>query len=108
MDAAEAGKSLGVAAPDKPHPFLYECAMYGRKPELYASYLSGEKKPEAGDIVYVIGDSYADILGSRAAGAKCIGVLTGLEGKRASAMWEKENIPYVDRVTDIESVIFGE
>ena len=107
-DAQEAGKLLGVAAPDKPHPFLYECAMYGRKPELYASYLSGEKKPETDDIVYVIGDSYADILGSRAAGAQCIGVLTGLEGKRASVMWEKEKIPYVERVTDIESVIFGE
>ena len=33
--------------------------------------------------------------------AKCIGILTGLEGKDAIQMFEKEGVPYVDRVTDI-------
>ena len=37
----------------------------------------------------------------QAFGAKCIGILTGLEGKDAIPMFEKEGVPYVDRVTDV-------
>lgn len=104
-DAFEASKALGGVFLDKPHPFIYECAMYGRHPECYAEYAAGGKKPAAGDEVWVIGDSYSDILGARAAGAKILGVLTGLEGKKAAAMFEEADAPYVDTVTDILSVI---
>lgn len=104
-DAFEAGRALGGVFLDKPHPFIYECAMYGRHPENYAEYAEGKRKPEAGDEVWVIGDSYSDILGARAAGAKILGVLTGLEGKKAAAMFEAADALYVDKVTDILTVI---
>lgn len=101
-DAFEAEQLTGVEHLDKPHPFIYECAMYGRKRENYGDYAKGLRKPAAGDAVYVVGDSYSDILGAAAAGARCIGVLTGLEGKEAAAMFEKAGVPCADRVTEIE------
>ncbi len=104
-DAFEASKALDGVFLDKPHPFIYECAMYGRKPEQYKAYAEGTCKPTAADTVWVVGDSYSDILGAQAAGAHIVGVLTGLEGKAAAPMFEKADVPYVDRVTDIESVI---
>lgn len=104
-DAFEASKKLGGLFLDKPHPFIYECAMYGRNPENYAAYAEGKKKPGPEDRVWVIGDSYSDILGARAAGANILGVLTGLEGKKAAAMFEAAGAPYVERVTEIERVL---
>ena len=62
-------------------------------------------KPAPTDEIYVCGDSYSDVVGSRRAGAKCIGILTGLEGNGAIPMFEKEGVPYVDRVTDILQII---
>ncbi len=104
-DAEEAAKTLGIDVPGKPHPFLYECAAHGRRPENYAAYAAGTETVAAGDTVYVIGDTYADILGARAIGAKPIGVLTGLLGARAAEMFQKEGVPYVARVTEIESTL---
>lgn len=106
-DAGEAESMLSRGGLDKPHPFIYECAMYGRRPEQYGSYAEGSRRPGGADEVWVIGDSYSDVLGSRAAGARMVGVLTGLEGDRAAAVFEKEGVPYVKRVTDIEKVILG-
>lgn len=104
-DAFEASSACAGAFLDKPHPFIYECAMYGRRPESYPEYAEGKRKPGPDDAVWVVGDSYSDILGAHAAGAKIVGVLTGLEGKKAASMFEKAGVPYVDRVTDIETVI---
>lgn len=104
-DAFEAERQTGTAHLDKPHPFLCECAMYGRKRENYEAYARGEAKAGPDDAVYVIGDSYSDVLGAGAAGARCIGVLTGLEGKRAAAMFAAAGVPCVERVTDIEPLL---
>lgn len=104
-DAMEASRSCAGAFLDKPHPFIYECAMYGRHPEEYPAYAEGKQKPDENDEVWVVGDSYSDILGAHAAGARIVGVLTGLEGKMAAPMFEKAGVPYVERVTDIETVI---
>ncbi len=106
-DAEEAAKHLDIDFPGKPHPFLYECAVYGRRPERYAAYAAGTETVAEGSTVYVIGDSYADILGAKAIGAKPIGVLTGLLGERAAEMFAKEGVPCVKNVMDIER-IFGE
>ena len=107
-DAEEAAKHLGIDVPGKPHPFLYECAAYGRDKGKYAAYAAGTETVAAGDVVYVIGDTYADILGARALGAKPIGVLTGLLGARAAEMFQKEGVPYVGRVTEIEKLLVVE
>ena len=64
-------------------------------------------KPSKDDEIYVCGDSYSDVLGSRRAGTRFIGILTGLEGKKEAPMFEREKVPYVDRITEIEKVIFG-
>ena len=104
-DVFEAEKATGIAHLDKPHPFLYECAMYGRTPALYEAYARGEKKAGPEDDVYVVGDSFSDVLGARAAGAKAIGVLTGLEGAAAADMFEKAGVPFAARVTEIEPLL---
>ncbi len=103
-EANEAADRLGIEFPGKPHPFLYECALWGRNPEKYAAYAAGTETVAAGDEIYVVGDTYADILGARVAGATPIGVLTGLFGKRAAKMFEAENVPYAERVTEIEQL----
>lgn len=104
-DAVEAAGLFHCPVPDKPAPFIFSCALFGRKRENYEAYLKEEMKPAAGDEVYVCGDSYSDVLGSRRAGTKFIGILTGLEGKKEAALFEREKVPYVDRITDIEKVI---
>ncbi len=104
-DAEEAARRLHTGSLDKPHPFIYECAMYGRRPEAYAAYVKGDCEPSPDDEVWVVGDSYSDVLGARAAGANIIGVLTGLEGDKAAPIFEKAGAPFVKRVTDIESVL---
>ena len=81
----------------KPSPFLYLCAAYGKKPEKYEEYIT-RGRIQDNDEIYVIGDSYSDVLGARAAGARFIGVLTGLTGKAAAAMFEKEKEAYNENV----------
>ena len=80
-------------------------SSYSKEDKMAKEYLKEEMKPAAGDEVYVCGDSYSDVLGSRRAGTKFIGILTGLEGKKEAALFEREKVPYVDRITDIEKVI---
>ena len=100
-DAEESAGRLGGPVLDKPNAFIFSCAIFGRDPDNYKAYSEETMQPAKEDEIYVCGDSYSDVIGSRRAGAKCIGILTGLEGKDATAMFEKEGVPYVDRVTDI-------
>lgn len=106
-DAEEAAEMYSCPVPDKPQPFIFSCAVFGRKRENYKAYLEEQMKPSPEDEVYVCGDSYSDVLGSRRAGTKFIGILTGLEGKKAASLFEREQVPCVDRITDIEKVIDG-
>lgn len=104
-DAEESAARLGGPVMDKPNAFIFSCAIFGRDPDHYKAYSEETMQPAKDDEIYVCGDSYSDVLGSRRAGAKCIGILTGLEGKGATAMFEQEGIPYVDRVTDILEIL---
>lgn len=104
-DAWEASKKLGGVFLDKPHPFLYECAAYGRRPEAYREYAEGAVRPAAGDEIWVIGDSEADRLGSEAAGFRFLGILTGLEGTRAAEHFRRAGVPFAERVTAIEQIV---
>lgn len=96
-DAEEVSAQYGNIPLGKPSPFLYLCAAYGRRTENYGAYIT-DGRIHASDEVYVIGDSYSDVLGARAAGARFIGVLTGLTGKAAAAMFEKEKEAYSENV----------
>ena len=93
-DAEEVSAQYGNIPLGKPSPFLYLCAAYGRRTENYGTYIT-DGRIHASDEVYVIGDSYSDVLGARAAGARFIGVLTG---KAAAAMFEKEKAIYSENV----------
>ncbi len=104
-DAVESAQLLGGPVLDKPNPFIFSAAIFGRNRENYEAYSQGTMQPSAEDDIYVCGDSYSDVLGSRKAGAKCIGILTGLEGKGAIPMFQKEGVPYVERVTDILDIV---
>ncbi len=104
-DAGESARLLGGPVLDKPNGFIFSAAIFGRKRENYRAYSEESMQPAAADEIYVCGDSYSDILGSRRAGASCIGILTGLEGKGAIPMFEKENVPYLERVTDVVSYL---
>ena len=96
-DAEEVSAQYGNIPLGKPSSFLYLCAAYGRRTENYGAYIT-DGRIHASDEVYVIGDSYSDVLGARAAGARFIGVLTGLTGKAAAAMFEKEKEAYSENV----------
>lgn len=96
-DAEEVSAQYGNIPLGKPSPFLYLCAAYGKKPEKYEEYIT-RGRIQDNDEIYVIGDSYSDVLGARAAGARFIGVLTGLTGKAAAAMFEKEKETYNENV----------
>ena len=96
-DAEAVSSQYGNIPLGKPSPFLYLCAAYGKKPEKYEEYIT-QGRIQDNDESYVIGDSYSDVLGARAAGARFIGVLTGLTGKAAAAMFEKEKAIYSENV----------
>lgn len=104
-DAVESAALLGGPVLDKPNAFIFSCAIFGRNRENYEAYSKETMKPAPEDEIIVCGDSYSDVLGSRRAGAACIGILTGLEGKEAIPMFEKEGVPYVDRVTDVVDLV---
>ena len=104
-DAVESAAMLGGPVLDKPNGFIFSCAIFGRDRNHYEAYSQERMKPSAQDRVYVCGDSYSDVIGSHRAGASCIGILTGLEGKDAIPMFEKEGVPYVEKVTDILKLI---
>lgn len=104
-DAVTAQKMFGGDVPDKPHPFIYTCAVFGRRKKDFRKYLEGTEKPSPEDNVWICGDSFSDIVGARRAGCRFVGVLTGLEGSRAAAMFEKENVPFAENVLDILQVL---
>ena len=104
-DAVEAAALLGGPVLDKPNPFIFSCAIFGRNRDNYSAYSQEQMKPAVEDEIIVCGDSYSDVIGSHRAGAAFIGILTGLEGKAAIPMFEKEQVPYVDCVTDVVKVL---
>lgn len=104
-DAVESAAILGGPVLDKPNGFIFSCAIFGRERKNYEAYSKETMKPSSEDEIYVCGDSYSDVIGSHRAGASCIGILTGLEGKDAIPMFEKEGVPYVEKVTDILKLI---
>ena len=90
---------------DKPNPFAYYLGAFGHYPEKYAAYVDNPDQFKEGTY-YVVGDSLADVWCAKAMGAVMIGTLTGLDGKEARPMFEKEGTDYiVDNVTDILDIL---
>lgn len=89
-DAVDESKMYGGSVPDKPHPFIYLCAAYGRNKENYPAYMAGTIARGSEDEIYVCGDSFSDLLGSRAAGFRFIGVLYGAEKDKTASLLKKK------------------
>ena len=90
----------------KPHPFTYYVAALGNHPERYDEYADKPKELLTGDTYYVVGDSLSDIWAAKEMGAVMVGTLTGLNGLKARAMFEKEEVPYIlDTVEDILQIL---
>ena len=105
-EAAAAMKLYPGTNLDKPHPFTYDCALFGNQKENYKGYIDGTFHLQPEDEAWVIGDSRSDVWGARSAGAGVIGVLTGLEGSAARSMFEEEKIEHIiDRVTDVLDIL---
>ena len=102
-----ASKMYAGSVPDKPHPFIYLCAAYGRNKENYPAYMAGTIARGSEDEIYVCGDSFSDLLGSRAAGFRFIGVLYGAEKDKTASLFEKEGVPYVQNVLEIPDLLSG-
>lgn len=103
-DVEEAAQLLHMSL-DKPHPFVYYAGAFGRHPERYADYVSRPDDFKEGTY-YIVGDSLADVWCAEKFGAVMIGTLTGLDGKKARTMLERERADYiVESVEDILAVL---
>lgn len=106
-DAVEASCMFSCPIPDKPAPFIYSCAIYGRNKDNYSVYLEEKMKPSSEDEIYVCGDSYSDIIGSRKAGTRFIGIFTEINGIKQNIS-DSGNLSFVNKVTDIEQLLLNE
>lgn len=103
-DVEAASQQLGMSL-DKPNPFAYYLGAFGKFPELYQDYVERPDDFKKGTY-YIVGDSLADVWCAKAMGAVMIGTLTGLDGKKARSMFEKEHAAYiVDSVEDILKIL---
>ncbi len=104
-DAFKASTLFNGMFLDKPHPFIYYCGIWGRNEKNFASYINGSKKLKEEDEVYICGDAYSDLLGTKAAGAVFVGVLTGLDGEKTAEIFEKEGARCIRRITELSDVL---
>lgn len=90
----DAEAEVPEAAPlGKPNPFSYLRALRGTGPstvELLQEQLPLDRKD-----VLIVGDSLADLLCARALGTSFAATLTGHEGERARAMFEKHGADHI-------------
>jgi phosphoglycolate phosphatase-like HAD superfamily hydrolase len=100
-DVVEAGQKLGLSL-GKPNPFVYYAAAFGKDPAYYAQYAIQDGLPD-GAICYIVGDSLSDVWCAQKMGARMIGTLTGLEGKAARQMFEREGVTHI--VDSVEGIL---
>lgn len=105
-DVVAAEQQLGLSL-DKPNPFAYYLGAFGKDRSRYQEYVDHPDRFKQGTY-YVVGDSLSDVWCAKAMGAVMIGTLTGLEGKAAKEMFEREGAEYiVDSVLDILGILTG-
>ena len=90
---------------DKPNPFVYYVAAFGKAVDRYGAYAADPDQFKQGQY-FVVGDSLADVWCAKAMGAVMIGTLTGLDGANARTMFEQAGADYiVDSVLDIAGIL---
>lgn len=90
----------------KPNPFCYVAAYNGNNEADYQNYAEQQEQVFAGEEIYIVGDSLADLFSAQKTGATFIGTLTGLKGKKAKEELESYHADYiVDNVLEIRSIL---
>lgn len=92
----------------KPHPFLYECAAWGRDREKYNAYALGLYKAGEKDEIWVIGDTMGDYKGAMGIGARFIGIADSNSKSGGKNPFEGLNVPVVSNVLEAAHLIMGE
>ncbi len=94
-----ANEGIRCALP-KPHPFMFIKACFGERITL-EQILAGDYSTEIAGRTLVVGDAGADLYAAKAAGFDFAAVLTGVQGEKARAFFEKEKADYIlDSVLD--------
>lgn len=105
-DSKNAEEYFDKSSLGKPHSFLFSCAIWGKSIQLQQQYIEESVILSEEDEVWIVGDSDVDFYGSQALGTKFIGVRNIVDEHDGSArVFEKNQIPCVEKVTDILSII---
>jgi phosphoglycolate phosphatase-like HAD superfamily hydrolase len=104
-DIARAEKKIPGKNLFKPHPFLYECAVWGRDRDLFSAYAEGLYRASADDELWVIGDTMGDLRGAEAIGARFVGIspLAGQPG--AQTVFDGQDVPVAANVLEAVEII---
>lgn len=104
-DAEDVSKLLKCKIPDKPDPFIYYCAMFGRKKENYLNYLNGDILLDENDKYIIVGDSIADFLAAKKIGVSFIGITGTYKFSSLENILKNENCVCVDSVLKILDIL---
>ncbi len=104
-DAEDVSKLLKCKIPDKPYPFIYYCAMFGRKKENYLNYLNGDILLDENDKYIIVGDSIADFLAAKKIGVSFIGITGTYKFSSLENILKNENCVCVDSVLKILDIL---
>ncbi|MDK8285683.1 HAD family hydrolase [Dialister micraerophilus] len=104
-DAEDVSKLLKCKIPDKPDPFIYYCAMLGRKKENYLNYLNGDILLDENDKYIIVGDSIADFLAAKKIGVSFIGITGTYKFSSLENILKNENCVCVDSVLKILDIL---
>lgn len=78
----------------KPHPYMFLKALYGTDYD-DSKLIGGDYDKDKIKTTLVVGDAGADILAAQAMGADFCAVLTGIQGEKARAYFEKLKASYI-------------
>lgn len=85
------GKEIAL---NKPHPFMFVKGVFGEEISDY-DILEEKYDKERCRRTLVVGDALCDLYAAQKGGCDFAAVLTGIEGKEARGVFEKENAQYI-------------
>lgn len=104
-DAEEIAKKEKCKIPDKPEPFIYYCAMFGRRSDNYLNYLNENVIINQEDEYIIVGDSVSDFLAANRIGVNFIGIVGAHKSSGFETFLKKENAIFVDSVLDVLQIL---
>lgn len=104
-DAEDAARIIKCKIPDKPNPFIYYCAMFGREKSKYINYINGDVSINKSDKYVIVGDSVSDFLASQKIGVDFIGIVGLNKFSEIKEFFENKNVEVVNSVLEIVKVL---